>query len=414
MKKRTTLTALAGCLALLTAAGCSDGFDDDSGPAQDKGGKQTLTVLIATSGDAETAAVKAATAAYEKKSGNTVRVETAKDMNQQLGQAFAGGKPPDVFYVNSDQFANYASGGSLFPYTDAIDDVDDFSETLRRSFTYDGKLVCVPKDMSSLALAVNTDLWQAAGLTDADFPKTWDQLHSVARTLTKGGVTGLVTTNEYQRLGAFMKEAGGWITDPDQTKMTADTAQNAEGLGFVKKMLADGSMKYMTDVDAGWGGEALGKGKAAMTIEGSWLAGAMKNDFPDVKYKVVDMPEGPGGKGTLAFTNCWGVAQDSSHRDAAVELVKHLTEPAQQLAMGNGFGAIPARLSAAQDYLAQHPEQAPWGAAGDWVQGPVTVKGIDKVLGQFNTDLQKLKTADPAKILGDLQRNGQSVVESGQ
>lgn len=413
MKTRTTLAALAGALTLIAAAGCSSGFDDDDKP-QDEGGKQTLTVLIATSGAAETEAVKAATAGYAKESGNTVKVEAAKDMNQQLGQAFAGGKPPDVFYVNSDQFANYAEGGSLYPYTDEIADVEDFSPTLRKSFTYEDKLVCVPKDTSSLALVINTKIWQDAGLTDADHPKTWADLERLAGELTKGDVTGLVTTNEYQRLGAFMKQAGGWITDSDQTKMTADTPQNAEALGFVKKMMDEGSLKFATELDAGWAGEAFGKGQAAMTIEGSWLAGALEVDFPDVDYQLLDLPEGPQGQGTLAFTNCWGVAQDSTHREAAVDLVKHLTEAEQQIAMGNAFGAIPSRQSAAKTYLEEHPEQAPWGASGDWVQGPVTVKGIDKVLGQFNTDLQKLKTAEPEKILGDLQSNGEPVVESGQ
>ncbi len=94
---------------------------------------------------------------------------------------------------------------------------------MRSSFSYDGKLVCLPKDTSTLALAVNTDLWKKAGLTENDYPTTWADLKAVAGKLTKGGVTGLVTTNEYQRLGVFMKQAGGWVTNPDQSKMTSDS-----------------------------------------------------------------------------------------------------------------------------------------------------------------------------------------------
>ncbi|RDG37648.1 sugar ABC transporter substrate-binding protein [Streptomyces corynorhini] len=413
MVTRTAVAALATCAALLAATGCSSSFDSGKEPDQDKAAKQKLTVLIATSGDAETQAVKAATAAYAKESGNSVTVEIAKDMNQQLGQAFAGHKPPDVFYVNSDQFANYAKGGSLYPYGDQISDADDFSEQLRTSFSYDGKLVCLPKDTSTLGLAINTDLWKKAGLTEKDYPKDWDQLKTVAAKLTGGGVTGLVTSDEFQRLGVFMKEAGGWITDADQKKMTADSAANVRGLTYVQSLLKSGSMKFAKQVDTSWGGEALGKGKAAMTIEGNWLDGGMKLDYPDVDYAIAPLPAGPAGQGTLAYSNCWGVAQDSKHRAAGVDLVKYLTSAKQQNTFADAFGVMPSRTSALTTYAEKHPAAKAWVDGSAYAQGPVTIAGFDKVLSQFNTDLQSLRTADPKKILADLQRNGEQAIAKG-
>ena len=416
MPTRRNAATAALCAAVLVAAvtGCSSGFDKaKNGPEQEDGGAQKLKVLIATSGNAETAAVEKAAKAWEKKSGNTVEVQIAKDINQQLGQAFAGNRPPDAFYVNSDQFANYAKGGSLYAYGDQVPDAGAFSAELRQSFTYDGKLVCLPKDSSTLGLAVNTELWKKAGLTEADYPENWEELEKAAGKLTKGGVTGLVTSNEYQRLGAFMKQAGGWVTDEKQTKITADSPQNAEALKFVQKMLRSGSMKYAQQVDAGWAGEAFGKGKAAMTIEGNWLAGAMKQDFPDVKYDIVELPEGPEGKATLAFSNCWGVAADSAHRKAAVDLVRFLTSQKEQLASADATGLMPSRTSALKTYAKKHPESAAWVAGIGYAQGPVTVAGSNKVLAQFNTDLASLATRDPKALLTSLQRNGEQVVGKG-
>lgn len=413
MVNRMAAAALLTCAALLTATGCSSSFGSGKETVQNTSDKQHLTVLIATSGDAETGAVKQAAAAWAKKSGSTVTVEVAKDMNQQLAQSFAGHKPPDVFYVDSAQFANYAKGGSLYAYGDQIDDVDDFSAQLRASFTYDGKLVCLPKDTSTLALAINTDLWKKAGLTAKDYPTTWAQLKTVAAELTKGDVTGLVINGEYARAGVFMKQAGGWITSADQTKMTADSTPNAEALDYVRSLLKSGSLKYAKQVDTNWGGEALGKGKAAMTIEGNWLTGAMKADYPNVKYTVVPLPAGPAGKGTLAFSNCWGVAQDSAHRAAAVELVKYLTTTAQMLKNADAFGVMPSRTSGLAEYAKKNPSAKAWADAGAYAQGPVTVAGFDKVLTQFNTDLAALGTGDPKKILADLQRNGEQALAKG-
>ncbi len=413
----TRTLAAAACAAVVLGAvtGCSSsgGFGDS--PAQQaSGGKQDLTVLIATSGDAETAAVKAATADWAARTGNTVTVQIASDINQQLGQAFAGGNPPDLFYVNSDQFANYAKGGSLYAYGDKIPDASDFSGQLRKAFSHEGKLTCLPKDSSTLGLAVNTTLWQQAGLTEADYPTTWQQLSDVAAKLTKGGVTGLVTTPDYQRLGAFMKQAGGWITSPEQTAMTADTPADKQALEYVQSMLKAGSAKYVADVDAGWGGEALGKGKAAMTIEGNWLKGAMSKDYPNVPYKVLPLPAGPAGQGTLVFSNCWGIAAKSKHQAAGVDLVKHLTSADQQLNFAKAFGVMPSRTSTLAAYAAAYPDSKAWVDGVAHAQAPVTIAGFNKVLTQFNTDLQSLRTGDPATILGNLQRNGEQALKNAQ
>ena len=62
---------------------------------------------------------------------------------------------------------------------------------LVQSFSVDNKLICAPKDVSTLALFINTTDWAKAGLTDADIPKNWDQLATVAKKLTTGGQVGL-------------------------------------------------------------------------------------------------------------------------------------------------------------------------------------------------------------------------------
>ncbi|MCZ7414395.1 sugar ABC transporter substrate-binding protein [Streptomyces sp. WMMC897] len=413
MVSRTAAAALVTCAVLISATGCSSGFDSGT-TEQDSSAEQHLTLLIASSGDAETRAVKDAAAAYAKETGHTVTVDVAKDINQQLAQSFAGNKPPDAFYVNSDQFANYAESGSLYPYGDRIEDADDFSEQLRASFTHDGELVCLPKDTSTLALAINTDLWKKAGLTEKDYPTTWDQLKTVAAKLTRGDVTGLVVNGEWARLGVFMKQAGGWITNPDQTEITADSTQNADALTYVQSLLESGSLKYASQVDTNWGGEALGKGKAAMTIEGNWLTGGMEADYPEVDYTVVPLPAGPAGQGTLAFSQCWGVAKDSSHRAAAVKLVEYLTSSAQQLKNADAFGVMSSRTSAQAEYAQQNPSAKAWVDANAHAQGPVTLAGFDKVLTQFNTDLAGLGTGDPERILADLQRNGEQALAKGE
>lgn len=406
---RQTTVAAVSAAVILAGSACGSGFDDGSSSQQSEGPAE-LTVLIASSGDAETKAVTEAAEAWAKESGSTVKITVAQDIAQELGQGFASDNPPDVFYVDAARFADYASVGALEPYADGFPEIDDFYPALRESFTLDGKQYCVPKDFSTLGLVINTDLWAAAGLTEADYPKTWDDLAAVAKKLTTGTQVGLALGDTRDRIGAFMVESGGWVLDADGKTVTADSPENLAALQYVQKLLADGVAKFPKQLDSGWGGEAFGKGAAAMTIEGNWIKGAMKNDYPTLKYTVVELPEGPAGKGTLSFTQCWGIAAKSEFQSQAQDLVAALTAPDQQLAFADAFGVMPSRESVREQYTEKFPEDAAFLSGADYAQGPVNAPKVDPVLADFDTGLQGLPAGDPKQILSQLQANAEAAI----
>jgi multiple sugar transport system substrate-binding protein len=416
--RRPAQWIMIGAVAVTSAlalTGCGSGFSDTSEEGSSDGGLTTsddaLTVLIGSSGDAETAAVNDAVSAWSSDSGTDAKVTVASDLGQQLSQGFSSGKPADVFYLSADALAGYASNGSLLAYGDDLENKDDFYSSLVSSFTYDGKFYCAPKDFSTLALEINTDMWKAAGLTDADIPTTWDELETVAKKLTTNGVVGLGIGGEYARVGAFMAEAGGNLMNEDSTKATADTEENVTALDFVKKMQNEGTLAFAADLGAGWGGEAFGTGKAAMTIEGNWITGGLKNDYPDINYTIAELPAGPAGKGTLQFSNCWGIAADSPNQQAALELVEHLTSADSQIAFSEAFGPMPSIQSAAADWSSANPELVPFLNGADYAKGVPTVQGAADVVTDFNSQLEGLKTGDPKAILKSTQSNLEALLQ---
>lgn len=408
----------AGLLALALTAACGSSGGGFSGAKSGSAlsGKTkgvTLQLMIGSSGDAETNAVNAAAKAWGAKTGNKVKVVPASNLTQQLTQAMAGGAPPDVFYGQPSQFQSLAKSGSLAATGDDISNTSDFYPPLVKAFTVNNKFYCAPKDFSTLALEINTDMWTKAGLTDADIPTNWNQLETVAKKLTGKGVTGLVMTDSLDRVGAFMAEAGGAYMNSDQTQFTFDTPQNLQGLQYVQKLAKEGVLKFPKQVDAGWGGEAIGKYKAAMTIEGNWMVGAMKSDFPKLNYKVVPMPTGPSGKkGTLSFTNCWGVAAKSKSTKAAVDFVNYLTTDTQQVKFADTIGVMPSRQSAKDKFVANNPAQKSFIDEANYATPQVTTVGFADVQAQFDSQVINLGTsADPKAMLAQLQKNAAALLK---
>ncbi len=405
-RSQWSATALAAGLVVSLAA-CSSGGEGG-------GQSDSLTLLFGSSGDAETAALEAAAAAWSEESGVEVEVQAASDLTQQLGQGFSGNNPPDLFYMSWDQFQTYASQQFLEPYAADLPNADDFYPALQDQFSYEDEFYCAPKDFSTLGLVINTDLWEAAGLTDADIPTDWESLRSAAQRLTTGETVGLSFGLEYARLGVFMNQAGGSMLSEDGTEVTADSPENVEAIEYVQSLAADGSLRFPADLEAGWAGEAFGQGKAAMVIEGPWINGALAADFPDVNYQVAELPAGPGGQSTFTFSNCWGIPAGSDTRDSAVEFVEFLTSDEQQLAFSEAFGVIPSTESGAQQYAEQFPENAAFVDGVEYATSPVAFAGAAAVISDFNASLEGLESADAAQLLGDLQSNLEAALEEAQ
>jgi multiple sugar transport system substrate-binding protein len=402
MRKSAYVAPLVGIALVATMAGCSQG-DTPAEP-------EKLTMLIGSSGDMETNGMIAAVDRWTAVSGIDVEVIAASDLQQQLSQGFAGDDPPDVFYMAWDQFQTYAQNGYLEPYAENLENAGDFYPSLVDTFSYNDTFYCAPKDFGTLALVINETKWAEAGLTDADLPTDWDELARVAAALTTDDTVGLSFGNEYARVGTFMNQAGGELVDGDTA--TADSPENLAGLEYLQKLYDAGVSRTPSELEAGWGGEAFGSGRAAMTIEGAWVSG-VKLDYPDLEYRAIDLPAGPGGISTFAFTNCWGVPVDSATAEETIDLISFLTSEEQLQIAANEVGQIPPLMTLGEWYDTEFPDNAAF-AAGDIAVNPINFDGSAAVVTDFNAGLENLYGGDAQAILDQFQTNLQAALDASR
>ncbi|WP_420638155.1 extracellular solute-binding protein [Candidatus Poriferisocius sp.] len=351
-----------------------------------------LVVWGWASSEAEDVQLTALVDQFNADTGADASFEPQPEFDTSLQAALVAGDPPDLFYVDSSRLPDLVASGALAPVPDGVlSDPDDIYPALREIFTIDGTWYCPPKDFSTLGLVYDPTAFAEAGV---DVPTTWEELAAAAEALTTDDRVGLSFGAEYARAGAFLFQAGTNILTPDGTAVAIDSDGARAALGFLADLFAAGHAATPQAIDTGWGGEAFGSGNAAMTIEGNWIVGYLNNSFPDREWAVAELPSGPAGPGTFAFTVCYGVAASADDPERSWAFADYLTNAAGAAAWTSGFQVMPARASVRDGWVADNPELGAFIAGAAYASPFQFPTGVGDIQGVFNDNFQQLISGD--------------------
>lgn len=382
MKKVTALLllvvmvlSLAACGGKTTETNAPDGSGEAAG-ASDFSGK-TLSLGVWGGNDAEAAALDQVIADFEAKTGAKVELKTYTDINTQIQADFIGGTAPDCFYIDGAMFPFYASLGVLEPLDPAEMGTENYYQNLIDAFTYDGTVYGIPKDTSTLAMYVNTDLLTEAGYTLEDVPANLEDMVTFLPELQSkldekygaNQVTAMTYNQDLARNLHLLERNGGSVAD-ENGNATLSSEATLKNLDFMLSLVATGAYKTPADIGLGWNGEVFGTGKCVIMEEGNWVYGNLVQNYPEINFEVIDMPAYLGEKSSMAFTVCYAISNQSKNKDLAKEWIKYATGDGMAT-WCSGAGCLPSREDVAaamnvQDdkvlatHLAQVPYARPW------------------------------------------------------
>jgi multiple sugar transport system substrate-binding protein len=150
------------------------------------------------------------------------------DLITRLSTSFAGGSPPDVFLINYRFFGQFASRGAVEPIEDRLAESDAFQERdfypqALDAFRFDGKLTCLPQNISSLVVYFNRDLFRKARVAPPLPGWTWDAMVEKAIRLTRDedgdgnpDQYGLGVEPTLIRIAPFVWSNGGELVDDEE------------------------------------------------------------------------------------------------------------------------------------------------------------------------------------------------------
>ncbi|AKU16512.1 ABC transporter substrate-binding protein [Luteipulveratus mongoliensis] len=221
-----------------------------------------------------------------------------------LQTAFSTGEGPDIFLISPGDFLRYYNGGACVDLTPHLEPGvrSDFVKGALETRTVGGKVYAMPMEIEPLALYYDIAAFEKAKLSEADLPRTWDQMLDVAEKLTtkqRFGVQFETVPGYYQNFTwyPFMWQAGG-------TPVTADASASEFDSEAVRRALAlwsDTQRRGLAPKQALGGGAGdvpsnLAAGFSAMQQSGIWAVSDMRNLKPKYRYGVMPLPTPAGGK----------------------------------------------------------------------------------------------------------------------
>jgi len=265
----------------------------------------------------------------------------------------ASGTAPDIFWVAGANTADFVNKGALYNLApiaaaDKTFDVKAFYPPPLVELTHGGALWGLPRDISTLVMYYNADMFTEAGLqTPAELAKAgkwdWAAFLNAAKKLTDptAGTFGYSDGNWWGLTGYYIFGAGGSWFNKDSTACALNSDAAAKGIQFENDLYNTYKVAPLPGAQTGTEA-AFDQGKIGMFANGPWFTPSVRQQAK-FKWDVAEMPTGPGGKFTWLFWGAYDVSAKTAHPNEAWTVLKALTAPENQALIAQAGTTLPSR-----------------------------------------------------------------------
>lgn len=449
MRKRVIAAALAAMMAVTGLAGCggsgtgkeeakknievpTEPFGDTIkyDPSVEINGGKDITVELWEWGSDELfqEIIDGYTAIHPNVTINLVN-NPWEDYWTKLPLALDGENGPAIFNIHNSYHENLIN--YMAPLEIPLEDLQaDFTGV--DAHVIDGEVYYIDYGMMTGSVYYNKDMWEAAGLTEADIPKTWDEMREVAKKLTiKEGDTiiqaGLNFNDDFHQnyLLGLNYQLGENLFEEDGVTPKV----NSDAMKQVMQMLVD-----MYEVDGigskdfgEKGADSFGQGQSAMVIQWGHYYNTLQTTWSDINFGVFEIPTFDGNPYAYNRYNgesTFGVNKNALEDQQAVaqDFIKYfLANDDAQVAFNLAMSTFPAKKSLADNekilenpslkVLAEHIDHYIWPGPM-----PATMETSLKKAGQdifFNgVDIDTALNEAQQNIIKDMKNSDFKSVEN--
>jgi multiple sugar transport system substrate-binding protein len=367
---------------------------------------------------------------FERENPNITVAYSQQDIKQYRERVLtriADGNGPDIFRFHNSWYPMYASVLLPLP-TDTITPVDfkkTFYPVVQKDLIKNGAIYGIPLEIDTLALYINSQLFQAAGLQP---PTNWNDFISDARAMTVKDANGKIKT-----AGAAMGTYDNITHAPDilsllflqngvdLSNMQSSPDRAANALDFYTAFATDQNNVWDNTLDPSL--LAFSKGNLAMYFGYSWDYFTIKQDNPNLTFQIAPVPQLPNQDVNLASYWVEGVSVKSKHQKEALLFMKYLAQKSTEeslyaeQAKTRTFGEPYARVDLGgtlktNPVLAPFVDEAPSAFSSPFVDSTYD-NGLNQELNTYlgNAVNSVLNGNSPQTALGTLSQGATQVFQ---
>lgn len=367
MKKCKRIVALAIAAVIMLVLTACDAQTDKSSATPETGGEVSEANDSELSGELkfafwdtnqEPGLIAQAEKFMEYNPGVKITVETTPwdEYWTKMQAAATGGNLADIFVMHPDQVEVYAEGGVLMDLTEITSseiDMSKFPDYVCADFLVDDMQYAVPKDIGTMALVYNKDIFDDAKIEYPNSDWTWDDLTDVAKRLTDKDkdIFGFGAPNDGQNYyWNLIWSNGGEVMEDGICVM--DSEKTIEAMEYAVSFIKDGSSPTVSDFTTLTEEEYFQSGKLGMLFQGSWLLNQYLS-MDDLNFDVAEIPSINGNRGAICSGMGYSVSAKTSSPEAALAFLAFLgSEEGQRIQAETGI-CIPAYEGTQQPWIDQ-------------------------------------------------------------
>jgi len=289
----------------------------------------------------------------------TVQVSTGGtstgDLLPKVTSAIAAGSAPDIAYIYGSYAANIAASGKTVNLAGQIHQPgfnwNDFYPASQQVVSPGGKVIGFPALIDNLSVIYNKKLFAAAGVPPPSPDWTWDEFRAVAKKMTNPakhifGVnypTGGDLLDTSWRFFPGLWQRGGQILSSDNKQALFNSPAGVANLTLWQQMATVDHSVYL-DPTASNAEPLFTSGHLAMFVSGPWEVPTLNQAHVD--WGDVPLPAVSTSHQTVSGPDNWVIFNNGSTRtNTAIEYMKWLTAPPQELKWDLASGSLPIRPS---------------------------------------------------------------------
>ena len=274
-----------------------------------------------------------------------------------LKAAFAAGKAPDVINLSVSEgwVSDYATKGLLLPLDDKVPQAvqQTYFPGLWKEQLVGGKNFQFPWYQGINVDLINKQLFDKAGLTVADFPKTIDGLKQICQTLKdKASTVCDIRLTVSDLLAQMVYEGGVKPISDDGKKFTFDSPEAVAWLQMYVDMVKAGTVdnSILTTTDDRVGLLLFSSGQAPFYASGLNLIRDVKANNSQLYDNLAVAPSPVGksgvvGKGLMSIS----VKADTKFPNASIALAQFFTNARSMVAFSKIVSIYPSVIASYDD-----------------------------------------------------------------